>query len=103
MSFKINLSIYKSDYPDSKTPYYGGLSLKADELRAFVTWLGKQKPNENGYIELKAKGWKRETRNGKPYISVLAEPPAEPAADAAQSLAAATDGTVSEITESDLF
>lgn len=100
MSFKINLSIYKSDYPDSKTPYYGGMSFKADELKAFVTWLSKQKPNENGYIELKAKGWKRETRNGKPYISVLAEPPVEPATEAAQSLAGAMDG---EVIEADLF
>ena len=103
MTFKINASIFKTDYADSKTPYYGGISFKAEELKAFVSWLGSQQPNEAGYIELKAKGWKRETRNGKPYISLLAEPPEPPAETAAQSLAKATGGTVVEVIQDDVF
>ena len=94
MTFKINARLFKSDFADSKTPYYGDVSFKASELRALGEFLTAEAKSGKEYIDIKVKGWKRESKNGKPYISIMGEPPEQPIETAAASLANATDGVV---------
>ncbi len=59
-------------------------------------------------VELPVSGWKKQSSNGTAYVSAVAQPPRDwvppaTAQSAAQSLAQATDGVVTEITEADLF
>jgi len=100
MSFKINARLFKSDFADSKTPYYGDISFRANELRALGEYLTAEAKSGKEFIDIKVKGWKREAKNGKPYISIMGEPPEQPVEAAAASLAKATDGVV---LEADLF
>ena len=65
-------------------------------------------PNQYGSVQVPIIGWKKTSSKGLAYVSAVAQPPRDwvppvTAQSAAQSLAKATDGVVSEITEADLF
>lgn len=108
MSFKLNLSIFKSTKPDSKVDFSGMMNVKVDELDAFCAFVMSQTPDQYGSVQVPISGWKKTSQKGLAYVSAVAQPPRDwmpPAAqvtDAAQSLAAATDGVVVDI-EPDLF
>jgi hypothetical protein len=59
-------------------------------------------------VQVPVTGWKKQSGSGVAYVSAVAQPPRDwvppaTAQSAAASLAAATDGVVTEITEADLF
>ncbi len=109
MSFKLNLAIFKSTKPESKVDFSGMMSVKVEELDAFCAFVLSQTPDQYGSVQVPISGWKKTSSKGLAYVSAVAQPPMgwEPpqaaAAAAAQSLAAATDGVVTEIVEADLF
>ena len=108
MSFKLNLSIFKSTKPDSKIDFSGMMNVKVEELDAFCAFVLSRTPDQYGSVQVPITGWKKQARSGLFYVSAVAQPPRDwvppvTAQNAAQSLAAATDGVVVEITEADLF
>jgi hypothetical protein len=108
MSFKLNLSIFKSTKPESKVDFSGMLNVKVEELDAFCAFVMSQTPDQYGSVQVPISGWKKQARSGLNYVSAVAQPPRDwvppaTAQSAAASLAAATDGVVSEFTEADLF
>lgn len=105
MSFKLNLSIFKSTKPDSKIDFSGMLNVKVEELDAFCQFVMSQTPDQYGSVQVPVSGWKKTSSRGLAYVSAVAQPPRDwvpPAQAAAQSLAAATDGVVIDA-ELDLF
>jgi hypothetical protein len=108
MSFKLNLSIFKSTKPDSKLDFTGMMNVKVEDLDAFCAFVMSQTPDQYGSVQVPISGWKKTSSKGLAYVSAVAQPPRDwvpPAAvgQAAQSLAQATGGAVSEITDADLF
>ena len=110
MSFKLNLSIFKSTKPESKVDFSGMINVKVEELDAFCAFVLSQTPDQYGSVQVPISGWKKTSQKGLAYVSAVAQPPrdwvppqaAVQATAAAQSLAAATDGAMAEI-EVDLF
>ena len=108
MSFKLNLSIFKSTKPDSKVDFSGMMNVKVEELDAFCAFVMSQTPDQYGSVQVPISGWKKTSQKGLAYVSAVAQPPRDwvppqaAATAAAQSLAAATDGVVVEL-EPDLF
>lgn len=110
MSFKFNLGIFKSTKPDSKIDFSGMMNVKVEDLDAFCAFVMSQTPDQYGSVQVPISGWKKTSSKGTAYISAVAQPPmdwvppaaAAAATQAAQNLAAATDGVVVEI-EPDLF
>jgi hypothetical protein len=108
MSFKLNLSIFKSTKPDSKIDFSGMMNVKVEELDAFCAYVMSQTPDQYGSVQVPISGWKKTSSKGLAYVSAVAQPPRDwvpPQAAvqdtaAAQSLANATDGVV---VEADLF
>jgi len=109
MSFKLNLAIFKSTKPESKVDFSGMMSVKVEELDAFCAFVLSQTPDQYGSVQVPISGWKKTSSKGLAYVSAVAqppmgwEPPQAPAAAAAQSLAAATDGVVAEVMEEPFF
>lgn len=109
MSFKFNLSIFKSTKPDSKLDFTGMMNVKVEDLDAFCAFVMSQQPDQYGAVQVPISGWKKVSSKGLAYVSAVAQPPRDwvpPAAavgQAAQNLAQATGGAVSEFTEADLF
>ena len=105
MSFKLNLSIFKSTKPDSKLDFTGMMNIKVEELDALCRFVMSQTPDQYGSVQVPISGWKKTSQKGLAYVSAVAQPPRDwvDPGDAAHSLAKATDGTVSFVTESDLF
>ena len=108
MTFKLNLSIFKSTKPESKVDFSGMMNVKVEELDAFCAFVLSQTPDQYGSVQVPISGWKKTSQKGLAYVSAVAQPPRDwgpPATQvtaAAQSLAAATDGVVVDI-EPDLF
>ncbi len=108
MSFKLNLSIFKSTKPESKVDFSGMMNVKVEELDAFCAFVMSQTPDQYGSVQVPISGWKKTSSKGLAYVSAVAQPPRDwvppvTAQAAAQSLAQATDGVVSEVIEADLF
>jgi len=105
MSFKLNLSIFKSTKPDSKLDFTGMMNIKVEELDALCRFVMSQTPDQYGSVQVPISGWKKTSQKGLAYVSAVAQPPRDwvDPGDAAQQLARATDGVVSEITDADLF
>jgi hypothetical protein len=105
MSFKLSLNIFKSTKPNSKLDFSGMLSIKPAELDALCRFVMSQTPDQYGTVQMPISGLKKVSEKVGPYIGAWAQPPMDwvDPGDAAQKLAAATDGVVSEITEADLF
>ena len=108
MTFKINMSIFKSTKPGSKVDFSGMMNIKPEELDALCAFVLSQPVDQYGSVQVPVSGWKRVSEKVGAYISALAEPPRDwvppaTAQSAAQSLAKATDGVVTEIIEADLF
>lgn len=108
MTFKINMSIFKSTKPGSKVDFSGMMNIKPEELDALCAFVLSQPVDQYGSVQVPVSGWKRVSEKVGAYVSALAEPPRDwvppaTAQSAAASLAAATDGVVTEITEADLF
>jgi hypothetical protein len=109
MSFKFNLGIFKSTKPESKVDFSGMMNVKVEELDAFCAFVMSQTPDQYGSVQVPITGWKKTSQKGVAYVSAVAQPPrdwvppaAAQATQAAQSLAAATDGVMLDI-EPDLF
>jgi len=106
MSFKLNLSIFKSTKPDSKIDFSGMMNVKVEELDAFCAFVLSQTPDQYGSVQVPISGWKKTSGKGLAYVSAVAQPPRDwvppqtAADDAAKSLAAATNGVV---VDADLF
>ncbi len=85
MSFKLNLSIFKSTKPESKIDYSGFLNVKVEDLDAFCAFVLSQAPDQYGSVAVPVTGWKKQARSGLAYISAVVQPsrdyPAEQAAD----------------------
>jgi hypothetical protein len=105
MSFKLNLSIFKSTKPDSKLDFTGMMNIKVEELDALCRFVMSQTPDQYGSVQVPISGWKKTSQKGLAYVSAVAQPPRDwvDPGNAAQQLARATDGVVSEITDADLF
>lgn len=108
MSFKFNLSLFKSTNPDSKIDFSGMLNVKVEDLDAFCAFVMSETPDQYGSVQVPISGWKKTSSKGLAYVSAVAQPPRDwvpptNATAAAQSLAKAMDGVVSEIVEVDLF
>lgn len=108
MTFKLNLAIFKSTKPDSKVDFSGRMNIKPEELDTFCAFVLSQPVDQYGSVQVPVTGWKKTSSSGVAYVSAVAQPPRDwvppvSAQAAAQSLAQATDGVVSEITEADLF
>lgn len=105
MSFKLNLSIFKSTKPESKVDFSGMLNIKVEELDSLCRFVMSQTPDQYGSVQVPVSGWKKTSQKGLAYVSAVAQPPRDwvDPGDAAQQLAQATDGAVSEIIDTDLF
>jgi hypothetical protein len=111
MSFKFNLGIFKSTKPESKVDFSGMMNVKVEELDAFCAFVMSQTPDQYGSVQVPITGWKKTSQKGVAYVSAVAQPPrdwvppvtAQAAQAAAQNLATAMDGVVTEIVEVDLF
>ena len=103
MSFKLNLSIFKSTKPESKIDFSGMLNVKVEELDAFCAFVMSQTPDQYGSVQVPISGWKKTSSKGLAYVSAVAQPPRDwvDPGDAAQKLATATDGVVLNIDTSD--
>ena len=104
MSFKLNLSIFKSTKPDSKLDFTGMMNIKVEELDVLCRFVMSQTPDQYGSVQVPISGWKKTSQKGLAYVSAVAQPPRDwvDPGDAAQQLAKAMDGAVSSL-ESDLF
>ena len=106
MSFKLNLSIFKSTKPESKVDFSGMMNVKVEELDAFCRYVMSQTPDQYGSVQVPVTGWKKQAKSGLAYVSAVAQPPRDwvDPGDAAAKLANATDGVVLNInTSGDLF
>lgn len=105
MSFKLNLSIFKSTKPESKVDFSGMMNIKVEELDAFCRFVMSQSPDQYGSVQVPISGWKKQAKSGLNYISAVGQPPRDwvDPGNAAQSLASATDGVVLTIDDSDMF
>lgn len=104
MSFKLNLSIFKSTKPESKVDFSGMMNIKVEELDAFCRFVMSQSPDQYGSVQVPISGWKKTSQKGLAYVSAVAQPPlgwVDPG-DAAQQLAKATDGAVTSY-DDDVF
>jgi hypothetical protein len=103
MSFKLNLSIFKSTKPDSKVDFSGMMNIKVEELDALCRFVMSQTPDQYGSVQVPVTGWKKTSQKGLAYISAVAQPPRDwvDPGNAAQNLATATDGVVLNIDTSD--
>ena len=104
MSFKLNLSIFKSTKPDSKLDFTGMMNVKVEDLDAFCAFVMSQTPDQYGSVQVPISGWKKTSQKGLAYVSAVAQPPRDwvDPGDAAQKLAAATDGVVVDVSD-DMF
>jgi hypothetical protein len=105
MTFKLNLSIFKSTKPDSKVDFTGMMNVKVEELDAFCAFVMSQTPDQYGSVQVPISGWKKTSSKGLAYVSAVAQPPRDwvppvSAQSAAQSLAQAVEGEVLDV---DLF
>lgn len=102
MSFKLNLSIFKSTKPDSKIDFSGMMNIKVEDLDALCRYVMNQTPDQFGSVQLPVTGWKKTSQKGLAYVSAVAQPPRDwvDPSDGATKLAAAFDG---EVIEADLF
>lgn len=106
MSFKLNLSIFKSTKPESKIDFSGMLNIKVEELDALCRYVMSQTPDQYGSVQVPVSGWKMTSKKtGINYVSAVAQPPMDwvDPGDAAHKLAKAMDGAVSAVTDADLF
>ena len=105
MSFKLNLSIFKSTKPESKVDFSGMMNIKVEELDALCRYVMSQTPDQYGSVQVPITGWKKTSSKGLNYISAVGQPPRDwvDSGDAAQKLASATDGVVLTIDDSDMF
>jgi len=106
MSFKLNLSIFKSTKPESKVDFSGMMNIKVEELDAFCRFVMSQTPDQYGSVQVPVTGWKKTSSKGLNYIiSAVGQPPRDwvDPGNAAQSLANATDGVVVTIDSGDMF
>lgn len=105
MSFKLNLSIFKSTKPDSKVDFSGMMNIKVEELDALCRYVMSQTPDQYGSVQVPITGWKKTSSKGLNYISAVGQPPRDwvDPGDAAQKLASATDGVVVTIDDGDMF
>jgi len=106
MSFKLNLSIFKSTKPDSKIDFSGMMNIKVEELDALCRFVMSQAPDQYGAVQVPISGWKKTAKSGLNYISAVGQPPRDwvDPGDGAQKLAQAFDGQVVDIdTSGDLF
>ena len=104
MSFKLNLSIFKSTKPDSKIDFSGMMNIKVEELDALCRFVMSQTPDQYGSVQVPISGWKKQAKSGLNYISAVGQPPRDwvDSGDGAQKLAAAFDGQVVEV-DGDMF
>ena len=104
MSFKLNLSIFKSTKPDSKIDFSGMMNIKVEELDALCRFVMSQAPDQYGAVQVPISGWKKQAKSGLNYISAVGQPPRDwvDPGGGAQKLAQAFDGQVVEV-EGDLF
>lgn len=105
MSFKLNLSLFKSSKPDSKIDFSGMLNIKVEELDALCRFVMSQSPDQYGSVQVPISGWKKTSQKGLAYVSAVAQPPMDwvDPGDAAQKLATAFDGKVADAVDADLF
>ena len=122
MSFSVNGALFKQsaadwqkrmgdNYQDGKNyPEFDGvLNVPADQAYAFAQYLMNATPQgERQEIPVRISGWAKTANSGMKYLSLVVKPDYKiqkeiEAAGAAQSLAKATGGAVSEITDADLF
>jgi len=104
MSFKLNLSIFKSTKPDSKIHFSGMMNIKVEELDALCRFVMSQTPDQYGSVQVPISGWKKQAKSGLNYISAVGQPPRDwvDPGDGAQKLAQAFDGQVVEV-DGDMF
>lgn len=102
MSFKLNLSIFKSTKPESKIDFSGMMNIKVEELDALCRYVLSQTPDQYGSVQVPISGWKKTSQKGLAYVSAVAQPPRDYVDQVAHNLAAATGGAVSEL-EDDVF
>jgi hypothetical protein len=102
MSFKLNISIFKSTKPESKIDFSGMLNIKVEELDALCRYVLSQSPDQYGSVQVPISGWKKTSSKGLNYISAVGQPPRDYVDKAAESLAAATDGVVTPL-QDDMF
>ena len=126
MSFNVNGALFKQsaahwqkrmgeryeagkNYPE----FDGVLNVPADQAYALAQYLMNAQPQgDRQEIPVRLSGWAKTANSGVKYLSIVAKPDykvqkaieeAAVAPAAAASLAQATGGTVSEVTEADLF
>ena len=75
MSFKLNLSIFKSTKPDSKIDFSGMMNIKVEELDALCRFVMSQAPDQYGAVQVPISGWKKTAKSGLNYISAVGQPP----------------------------
>jgi len=126
MSFSVNGALFKQSaadwqkrmgdrYEAGKTyPEFDGvLNVPADQAYALAQYLMNATPQgDRQEIPVRLSGWAKTANSGTKYLSIVAKPDykvqkaiedAAVAPAAAASLAQATGGVVSEITDADLF
>lgn len=105
MSFKLNLSIFKSTKPESKVDFSGMMNIKVEELDSLCRFIMSQSPDQYGSVQVPVTGWKKTSSKGLNYISAVAQPPRDwvDPGNAAQNLAKATDGVVVSFDSDDMF
>ena len=125
MTFKANGALFKNTPeklqerfkdrydPSRNYPAFDGVfSIKEDDRMEFASYVMNASPNDRGEIPVKISGWTKQAASGQNYLSLAFEPDyktmkaieeAAVAPAAAASLAQATGGVVSEITDADLF
>jgi len=127
MSFNVNGALFKQSAADwqkrmgekyeagKNYPEFDGvLNVPADQAYALAQYLMNAQPQgERQEIPVRLSGWAKTANSGVKYLSIVAKPDykvqkaieeAAAAGNAAKSLAQATGGTVSEVTEAyDLF
>jgi hypothetical protein len=127
MSFSVNGALFKQSAADwqkrmgekyeagKNYPEFDGvLNVPADQAYALAQYLMNAQPQgERQEIPVRLSGWAKTANSGVKYLSIVAKPDykvqkaieeAAAAGNAAKSLAQATGGTVSEVTEAyDLF
>ena len=127
MSFNVNGALFKQSAADwqkrmgekyeagKNYPEFDGvLNVPADQAYALAQYLMNAQPQgDRQEIPVRLSGWAKTASSGVKYLSIVAKPDykvqkaieeAAAAGNAAKSLAQATGGTVSEVTEAyDLF
>lgn len=72
---KLNIALFKDEKPDSKTHFYGVLSLKEEDLDLLNKYVKTAEKDSYGSAALRVAGWRKEAKNGKKYISAVASIP----------------------------